>query len=213
MAGLSLLLGGWVWFALPPPVSGADEVVLLHGLGRSASTMRILEWRLRTAGFRVLNIDYDSLQEDFDEVVGKVARRVDELASPVARRHYVGHSLGGLVARAVIDKRPPMYLGRVVMMGTPNDGSPVADMLREKGLAWVLGRSGQQIGVALDLPPPDYEVGVLAGEEDPLVPPERTRLPGMTDFMLVPGGHVRMRYDATSAEQVIHFLRTGRFKR
>ena len=41
--------------------NGRQEViVLLHGLGRSARNLLILEWRLRAKGYRVCNVDYDT---------------------------------------------------------------------------------------------------------------------------------------------------------
>ena len=210
-AALALTLGGWIEFAIEPPGDDAEQVVLLHGLGRTATSMRVLEWRLRAAGFRVHNIEYASLTEDFDEAVEDVARQMERVVRPNATVHFVGHSLGGLVIRALLAKRRPAHMGRVVMLGTPNGGSPVVDKLREYDLTWIIGRSAERIG--RPMPPPDYEVGVIAGEHDPLVPVERARLAGMTDFLVVATEHVWMRYDAAATGQVIHFLRHGRFER
>ena len=205
-----MLLGGWVAFAIEPAADGAEQVVLLHGLGRTAFSMRVLEWRLQEAGYRVHNIEYASLTQSFDAAVEDVARQLEGKLDPDVTVHFVGHSLGGLVARALIADDRPARLGRVVMLGTPNRGSPVVDAFRERDLEWLLGRSAAQIG--RPLPPPDYEVGVVAGEHDPLVPEERARLPGMKDFLVVPSEHVWMRYDRDVADQVLHFLRTGSFR-
>jgi len=207
---MAVLLGGWVALAIEPPADGADEVVLLHGLGRTATSMRVLEWRLRAAGYRVHNIEYESLTRTFDAVVADVRRQLEGRLHPGATVHFVGHSLGGLVARALIAEDRPARLGRVVMLGTPNRGSPVVEALRERDLAWLIGRSAAQIG--RPLPKPDYDVGVVAGSHDPLVPAERARLDGMSDYIVVESEHVWMRYDAGVAEQVIHFLRKGRFR-
>ncbi|MHC4847505.1 MAG: hypothetical protein ACYTEG_03525, partial [Planctomycetota bacterium] len=47
LLALGLLLGGWISFAVPPPTDGAEQVVLLHGLGRTAFSMVVLEQRLQ----------------------------------------------------------------------------------------------------------------------------------------------------------------------
>jgi hypothetical protein len=69
-----------------------------------------------------------------------------------------------------------VQLGRVVMLGTPNGGSEVADLLQ--GLAFYrrfYGPAGQQLtthldGVLRSLPALDYAVGIIAGNSsiDPI---------------------------------------------
>ncbi|MHC4410431.1 MAG: esterase/lipase family protein [Planctomycetota bacterium] len=206
---LGLLLGGWISIAVPPPTDGAEQVVLLHGLGRTAFSMVVLEQRLQSVGYRVHNIEYASISGDFDSAVDDVLKQMEAAVRGGTRVHFVGHSLGGLVIRALLEKRRPMLMGRVVMLGTPNGGSPVIDALREHDLTWVVGKSAERIGAKF--PRPDYEVGVVAGEHDPLVPIESARFDGMKDFLLVPTEHVWMRYDADTADQVIHFLQHGEF--
>ncbi len=56
------------WF--PDPVRHADQVVLLHGLGRTESAMLILENSLAGAGFEVHNIGYPSNDAAPEELEG-----------------------------------------------------------------------------------------------------------------------------------------------
>ncbi len=75
----------------------------------------------------------------------------------------------GLLARLYIANHRPARLARVVMLGTPNGGSEVADLLRRLALyRMIYGPAGQQLTtdqhVAItSLPPPDYAVGIIAG--------------------------------------------------
>ena len=78
--------------------------------------------------------------------------------------------MGGLLARVYLAQYRPQRLGRVVMLGTPNGGSEIADRLKEfSAYRAFFGPAGQQLGTLRDaatnalLPPVDYPVGVIAG--------------------------------------------------
>lgn len=224
LASMLLACAG-VWAGMagaPPAPTGAEQVVLLHGLGRTRASMWYLERSLESAGYRVHNIGYASLDEDLDEIVDEVGRELDRLK---VRRgptvHFVAHSLGGLVVRAYLAKRPPpRNLGRVVLLATPNKGSPVIDRMRAAGFSIVpIGPTGRALGSGAEdlpaqLPDPYYDVGVIAGTRDVMVPPANARLDvGETDYVEINTGHMMMRYNREVAEQTVRFLRDGRFKR
>ncbi len=95
---------------------------------------------------------------------------------------------------------------------------------------WALGPTASQLGTGADdyprsLPPPDYELGVIAGvastnpvgssilpgEDDGTVTVESAKLPGMADFVTVPHSHTFIMRSDEVARLTIHFLRHGRF--
>jgi triacylglycerol lipase len=219
----------------PPPAAarGVDDVVLLHGLGRSDRAMRPLEHALARAGYRVHNLAYPSLAEEPAQLVAIVQEQVDACCARAERLHFVTHSLGGLVARAALAERPRANLGRVVMLAPPNNGSEYGDLVRESGLgggelAPALAALGTDpAGFARALPVPSYELGVIAGTRtlnpldavviagasDGAVSVASTQLPGMTDFVTVDATHASIRRRADVHAQVIAFLRDGRFAR
>ena len=51
----------------------------------------------------------------------------------------------------------------------------------------------------------------LPGPDDGLVPVESTRLQGMTDFIVVKTRHSMLRYNQEVADQILSFLKTGKF--
>ena len=51
------------------------------------------------------------------------------------------------------------------------------------------------------------------GEHDGTVAVEETRIPGLTDHLVLPHSHVGMLFAQDVADQVAHFLRHGRFVR
>lgn len=212
--------------------SDREVVVLLHGLGRNNMATWLLGQRLEDAGYHVERIGYSSLKASPREILEEVSSQIDNCCSThLTTVHYVGHSLGGLLIRAYLQERRPRNLGRVVLMGTPNQGTPLVDHFRDQWWMKLLGPMTNALGTGSEsfpnsLEPPWYPVGVIAGvanwgnnepwlpgPDDGLVTVEATRLEGMSDFIVIRTGHGFMRYDQEVAQQTISFLKNGRFGR
>lgn len=208
-----------------------DTVVVLHGLGRSPSSVWLLAERIEAAGFRVERVGYRSLRDDPRGVLANVRSQIDRCcAQRDGQVHFVGHSLGGLLARAYLADRPLKNLGRVVLIGSPSQGTPVVDDYRDSWWMKLAGPTAAALGTGTNsfpksLPRPDYPLGVIAGrstrlveypaiagEDDGLVPVDATRVEGMQDFVVVDAGHAMLRYKEQAAEQAITFLRFGHFQ-
>jgi len=205
--------------------------VLLHGLGRSATSMRLLESRIGRAGFRVHNLNYPSRRFPPRTLVARLAGEVERCCADAPRVHFVAHSLGGILVRAYAAEHRPQTLGRLVMLGPPNHGSELADWLGgSRLLRRVLGPVAARLGTGPDsfpnqLPRPHFEVGVIAGtrslnplgtllirgRSDGTVSLRSARLEGMADFAAVPASHPLMMFSPRVARLVIAFLRDGRF--
>lgn len=224
-------------FALVPAransdaASGGEVVVLVHGLLRSERSMQPLALRLSEAGYRTVALTYPTTKLPPDELVMVLEREVEACCNDAPRLHFVTHSLGGLMVRAILAKYRPASLGRVVMLAPPNHGSEWVDRFGESYLfRWLLGPTAVELGTgptgfARRLPRPDYEVGVIAGttsrrlgagsvlgpESDGTVSVASTRLDGMTDFATVPESHTFIMRSAAVSELVRAFLRDGRF--
>lgn len=236
IAILAIVLGG-AWFVADLPIfrsaaPDAEQVVILHGLGRSESAMLILENVLAGAGYEVHNLGYPSKDETPEELVARISSAIDACCADNDRPlHLVGHSLGGLLIRAYLARGKPSNLGRVVLLGTPNRGSELADV--EEGImgsmvTWA-GPTAEMLGTGPDafpasLPPPDYPVGVIAGTRDAIVTNEWLPLPndsmvsvesakleGMTDFRTFHVTHWGLRNDLQVADAVVYFLEHGMF--
>jgi len=214
--------------------SAQGGVVLLHGIARTSRSCGKLQRAIEVAGFATLNLGYDSrrkslerLAEDIHPVIG---RFTNDVQGPI---HFVGHSMGGLLARVYLAKYRPERLGRVVMLGTPNGGSEIADRLGGFGLYRAyFGPAGQQLTTRRDpaterlLPAVSYPVGVIAGNRsvDPVssafllprpndgrVSVENTKLDGMVDHIVVDASHPWLLRNASAIRQTIAFLLDGRF--
>ena len=214
--------------------TGADKVVLLHGFGRSDMSMLVLNSALTEAGYDVYSLDYPSTDEAPEALVEIIGADINSCCNDATETvHFVGHSFGGLLLRDYLGRHNPENLGRVVLMGTPNKGSELADddlgiAAQETLLEWA-GPSAQALhtgpeGYPASLPAPEYMVGVIAGNlgnhmsdkwlptpNDGVVSVDSARLDGMTDFIDVAVTHWDMRSDPVVARLVIDFLRHGRF--
>ena len=219
---------------LKGPEPGAQMVVLLHGLGRQPRAMLQLEGALRGAGYDVRNIGYPSTQAEPAELVEVLHRKLTQCCQASEQAvHYVGHSLGGLMIRAYLGANRQLPVGRVVLIGTPNAGSELADAHRHGELTGALleraGPTAQALSTGPDgfpasLPPPHYEVGVIAGTRgnamsdrwlpkpnDGLVSLSSAKLAGMSDMVTLSENHWGLRNAPEVGAQVVAFLRSGAF--
>jgi len=239
LVAAGVLAGGYYLVRILPVFTtdnaGAEKVVLLHGFGRSAKSMLLLNSALTEAGFDVHNLDYPSTNQAPEALVELLGEAINSCCRDSAQTvHFVGHSFGGLLLRDHLGRHRPKNLGRVVLLGTPNKGSELADgdlgvAAEETLLEWA-GPSARALNTRPDaypasLPPPDYPVGVIAGirgthvsdrwlptPNDGVVSVASARLDGMTDFVAVDVTHWDMRRDPVVAELVIDFLRHGEFR-
>ena len=220
---------------LPASLAWAGEcVVLLHGLARTATSMNKMQRELEKAGYTTANIDYPSRDYTVEELAaiavpeGLAACRAHE---GVTRIHFVTHSLGGILVRQYLSENEIDELGRVVMLGPPNQGSAAVDELSDvPGFDWLNGPAGRQLGkgdasVPLRLGPANFELGVIAGNRtiDPItsavlenpddgrVSVTDTKLDGMADFVVVDHSHAFMMRMRRPIELTKAFLETGSF--
>jgi pimeloyl-ACP methyl ester carboxylesterase len=222
-----------------PPTTGQardrkDYVVLIHGLRRSALSMKGLEWVLRREGYRVINVSYPStritVSQAADTYLSSLLR--DQVPDPEARVHFVTHSMGGIILRQYLAEHRIENLGRVVMIAPPNRGSEIVDKLRRLPLfKWLQGPGANQLATGTEsapnrLGPVGFELGVVAGDrswnplfskwipgpDDGKVSVESTKVEGMRDFIVVHGSHTWLMWRTDVIGRALTFLQTGSFE-
>jgi triacylglycerol lipase len=227
----SLLISTVAALLLPIAAAGADCIILLHGLSRTANSMKKLESGLLDAGYVVVNVDYPSRHHSIDELAPMAVQEGIDGCADTERVHFVTHSLGGILVRLYLESNAVDRLGRVVMLAPPNHGSQIVDSLSViPGYSLINGPAGSQLGTGDDdipaqLQPVYYDVGVIAGThsvypvlsqllpnpDDGIVSVESTKFDGMKDFLLVYRTHTYIMNSPEVLEQSISFLETGRF--
>ncbi len=218
--------------ALSMPTS-ADSVILLHGLARTDRSMGKLEQALAERGYAVENVSYASTSKDIETLADEAIAPALARAAADAPVHFVTHSLGGILVRQYLHARRIDNLGRVVMLGPPNQGTEVVDRLGNfPGFRFINGEAGLQLGTGEGSVPnrlgaANFDLGVIAGTrsinlflssmipgtDDGKVSVERTRVEGMQDHLEMEVTHTFMMRNDAVIEQVIHYLEHGRFRR
>ena len=211
----------------------SECVVLLHGLNRSWRAMDKMAEALQAEGYSTANVDYPSQQGNVEGLAPvAVNSGLDQCRLSGANEiHFVTHSMGGILLRYAHGIDPIPELGRVVMLGPPNQGSEVVDRTRDWSVTRTFsGEAGMQLGtdkndIPAQLDPVDFELGIVAGTgsinpfmsailpeaDDGKVTVERTKVDGMSDFMLVSNSHRTLMKSNSVIENTVAFLRSGHF--
>lgn len=205
----------------PPAAAGArTPVVLVGGMGCTAPTLDALRAGLERAGHPVTPLTTDAglgcAGRAVDEVVQAARRAADESGGPVG---LVGHSRGGLFARAAA-RRAPDVAGVVVTLGTPRSmlgvTPPALALAGMTTLAGTLGVPGLATTACLTGPccrdvrrdlatpwraaPADVALTAIRARYDVVVPPVGSGEPEGHQ-VVVGGGHLGLltRIDARRA--------------
>jgi len=216
-----------------PPPEGAESVIVVHGLGRTPTSMAILVSRLKNAGFRVVSFGYPSTSEPMEALVNRLRAEVGRCCGAEAETvHFVTHSMGGVLVRSYLRQEPEAHQGRVVMLSPPSQGSELVDAFADSPLRRLfLGPAGSQLrtdsaGIKSQLGPVRFDLGIVAGDrsisplgswlipgpDDGKVSVDKAMLDGATDFMVVSATHTFIMNRSDVAEEVVHFIRQRRFR-
>ncbi len=165
----------------------ARIVLLVHGLDEPGSVWDELAAPVRElgagVGFSVARFDYPNDQPLADSAPLLAAALENLRARGTERVDLICHSMGGLIARDVLT-RPGMYagaaggherfpdVGRLILVGTPNGGSPLAKLR-------AIGEIREQVARFFDDPKHDAR-GLLGYLNDGLGEAGDDLLPGST---------------------------------
>ncbi len=209
-----------------------DYVVVLHGIARSAESMDNLSEYIEGHGYKVLNVSYPSTEHSLQKLVEKVRKQIIQFNQDKNRKlHFVTYSMGGILARGLLNHYRPENLGRVVMLAPPNLGSEAADFWKDNWLYQkIYGPAGQQLTtdqskVEKFLGKVNYELGIIAGDRsiDPLhsfiipgrddgkVSISKTMIEGMKDHVIIHSTHTFIMNNSEAQRLAISFILNGKF--
>ena len=211
----------------------AETVVCLHGWWMPDYEIAMVRYRLANDhGFDARIFGYPSIWKTLDHSARAL---IDYLQNLDAERvHLVGHSLGGIVALRALSLTSDLPPGRVVCLGSPLVGSKAAQSLHHSNWGRLLlgkalpdatlRQSAETWASAVVV---QREVGVVAGSmpagmgrffarfdepNDGTVAVAETRLPGITDHVVLDVSHTGMVFSKPVADQAAAFINNGAFQ-
>lgn len=175
------------------PGGARPPLLLIHGYGCSRGAWWWLRRRLEAAGWTVATINLEPVYTSIDNYAEPLSRRIDEVLAQTgaARLILVGHSMGGLVARAFMRRYGAARIARVVTLGTPYGGSRLALLgigcngrQMEAGSAWLQA-------LAQEAPAVDT-IAIVSPRDNYVMPQTNLELPGARMRRVDGIGHLAM---------------------
>jgi predicted alpha/beta hydrolase family esterase len=170
-------------------------VLLLHGILCNAQVWRGVQTRLRSAGFGPIEaLDVEPLLADIELQARQVAPRLLALQRQCngERVIIIAHSMGGLIARALLRDLGASAIRRVVTIASPHHGTTMV-----RGLPWPDTRQMSRVSPwlgALNLAQEGrFTVpfaSIFTGEDNLVAPAESARLEGAELHELHGVGHL-----------------------
>lgn len=192
-----------------------ERVILIHGLSGNRWVLGPLNRFLKQQHYQPTRWCYRSVGNGVLNHAQRLRRFLEAEAESSQPLHFVTHSMGGIILRAVLAEMHWQRPGKLVMLAPPNHGSNIA-ALAARGLHYVCPAlsdiSTSPDSLVHRLPVVDsLETGVIAGTQDLLVHLESTYIGNQADHILIPCGHNRILRHRDSLQEILHFLKNGRF--
>jgi pimeloyl-ACP methyl ester carboxylesterase len=215
---------------LPPSAGARRAAILLHGLWNYPGIMHPLAQAQETQGWAVANLGYPSLRLPLAAHGAAASLAAQALADDGAVEiAFVGHSLGGLVARTAMASAATSgwNAGPLVLIGSPAYGSVIAGRAKNiPGYETLVGACAPAVtpeGAAAVPLPIAKEVLVIAGgtggrgfnpllrgDNDGLIAVAETRMPEHeTGVRLVRSIHKTLPVKPATISACINFLTRG----
>lgn len=205
-------------------MNNKEAVILIHGIWMKGPELLYLRFKLWRQGYRLYQFHYPSLFKTPEQNAKSLNKFVTNINEPVI--HFVAHSLGGIVATHFFNNHETTKPGKVVLIGTPINGSALARHLHQKKfLKYLLGKSVIK-GLISETPPwlSKRKLCVIAGtkslgvgmllarkemrqKNDGTVNLDETQIEQADEFHVVPYSHFSMLWSLDVAEKIKAFLK------
>lgn len=197
---------------LKKAIDGRPPILLIHGFFASRGFWYWIKKKLEARGWVVATITLRPVLGDIDGYVSMVGDRVESVLTEAAAKQVilVGHSMGGLVARAYLRNRGTQRVARLVTLASPHHGTRLAVL--------GLGENARQMRIGSDwlkalnspgavpLPP---SVAIYSYGDNVVVPQLSAKLDGIAEgqsIAVATIGHVAMALSPAFIKVVIDVL-------
>lgn len=186
------------WLGDDGPIAATDPqrpvVVLVHGYFCNRGLWWWLRRSLIAAGRQVATINLEPPHGGIDGFADALHARIEALRPVDGSVILVGHSMGGIVARAYLARHGERRIARLVTLGSPHHGTALAKL--------GLGRCARELepGSAFierlcsNPPHASQIVSVWSADDNFLLPAETASLPGARTIRVDGMGHLTMAF-------------------
>lgn len=213
-----------------------DTVVIIHGSLMSPSWMMLAEYMIEKQGFHVINLGYKT--HEFD-TIGHADNIYQALMNEkiYGKLSFFGFSLGGLISWTIAERYPELEIHRMVLAGSPNQGSEIADYMdSHQHWRWLFrflfGKVKDDLKAINNpllphLGPIDRcEVGLIGGKRpgvhhllagkipspnDGLVSEQSLAVDWAKDIIMMDVSHTELIFRRSVINQAIEFIKHGQF--
>jgi len=196
----------------PAPAPAQMPVLLVHGVLCNAGVWLGLRRHLLTQGIGpVYALTYGPPLASIESFVEQVAAKIDAVLAATGAHQVavVGHSMGGLVARAYLRRYGASKVRVLITLATPHHGSVHAWLFPGTSLAQIRPGSAWLAEFNRDegSPPPTRIVSLWSWHDSMVAPQTSSRLAGAENVEVVGVGHNAMLGDPRTFERVAAELR------
>ncbi|MEI4277241.1 esterase/lipase family protein [Klenkia terrae] len=154
-------------FFAADPLAARVPVVLVHGMVDNRSIFTVMSRSLRRRGFTSVSTwNYSPLVQDVRVAADQLARHLEQICEQTGheRVHLVGHSLGGIVARYLVQCAGTERVASLTTLGSPHGGTLWAHAVPTPLIRQL--RSGSDLLAELGRPAPGVDIPVTAVYSD-----------------------------------------------
>ena len=178
----------------PRPAPAAAPVLLLHGVLCNAGVWYGFRKHLAARGLAPLyTLSYGPPLASIEVFAAQVAKKIDYIrrATGASRVAIVGHSMGGLVARAYLRRFGARSVSSLIMFGAPHHGSAHAWLFPGACLAQLRPGNGwlEELNRAEDDEPTVPMISIWSWHDSMVAPQTSGRLQGAKNIEVIGVGH------------------------
>ena len=171
-------------------------VLLVHGYGCNGGYWSRLAARLKGEGVSYMALDMEPIGAGIDEYAPQIEAALQQLCAATGKPKavVVGHSMGGLAARAHLRAFGSGRVARIITVGTPHHGTALAKLgpglnarQMQRGSPWLAELAASE--------PPEARaliVSLWSHHDNIVAPQDSARLPGAANVELGGVGHVAL---------------------
>lgn len=181
------------WMGADRILPGRPLLLLVHGYGCNRGAWWWLRSRLEGLGYAVATLNLEPVYGDIDGYVATLDARIESACREAGCEQLVlvGHSMGGLVARAYLATRGEQRVRQLVTIASPHAGTALATIgygrnarQMEAGSGWLQSLAQKPLGVPA--------TSLRTSHDNFVMPQDNQRLPGAADVELPGLGHLAL---------------------